>query len=286
MYLSPNSVPLKIKKNRDVKETSIKKNVDEDLYPEYYRKRSHVKGNNNTTPDPFHVVMIKKIFKDCGEVKLRVQIFYRPEDTHKGSSAADNAYYNELYWTEEEATVAFSNVQGRCFVKFMDINVASKQCEVWTEEGPSRWFFREWYNLDTKDTEEPPLSAQRIGHKGKGGKDYPPVTRPLKCLDIFSGCGGLSQGLHESGVAESKWAVEIFEPAAKAYKLNNKDCTVFNDDCNFLLARAIEGVRQNEKGQKIPTQGEVNLLCGGPPCQGFSGMNRFNSTFSSRTVLF
>ena len=71
VHLSPNSVPLKIKKNRDVNKTLIKNNVDEDLYPEYYCKRSHIKGNN-TNPDPFHVVMIKKIFKEFGEVKLRV----------------------------------------------------------------------------------------------------------------------------------------------------------------------------------------------------------------------
>jgi len=30
-------------------------------------------------------------------------------------------------------------------------------------------------------------------------------------------------------------------------------------------------------GQRLPLKGEVDLLCGGPPCQGFSGMNRFNS---------
>jgi len=29
-------------------------------------------------------------------------------------------------------------------------------------------------------------------------------------------------------------------------------------------------------GKKLPQKGEVELLCGGPPCQGFSGMNRFN----------
>jgi len=175
--------------------------------------------------------------------------------------------------------------------------------EVWAEEGPDRWFFREMYNPHDKMNDEPPLSAQRIGQKGKGGKakgkgkssapktdeneaetkdadlhfpKYPFVGERLNCLDIFSGCGGLSQGLHESGVADSKWAIEIFEPAAKAYKLNNPDCTVFGDDCNLLLARAIEGIQNNDRGQKIPVQGEVDLLCGGPPCQGFSGMNRFN----------
>ena len=26
----------------------------------------------------------------------------------------------------------------------------------------------------------------------------------------------------------------------------------------------------------LPGPGEVDFLCGGPPCQGYSGMNRFN----------
>ena len=76
------------------------------------------------------------------------------------------------------------------------------------------------------------------------------------------------------GVAESRWAVEVFEPAADAYKLNNPACTVFKDCCNLLLKNAMDGVLVNGKGQRIPKRGEVELLCGGPPCQGFSGMNR------------
>ena len=122
-------------------------------------------------------------------------------------------------------------------------------------------------------------SAPKPGEEGKEEENlnsFPPVTHKLSTLDVFAGCGGLSSGLHEAGVAESKWAIEVFEPAAQAYKLNNPGCTVFTDDCNLLLKYAIEGVAANQRGQKIPQQGEVELLCGGPPCQGFSGMNRFN----------
>lgn len=39
----------------------------------------------------------------------------------------------------------------------------------------------------------------------------------------------------------------------------------------------LQGVETNSSGQRLPKKGEVELLCGGPPCQGFSGMNRFNS---------
>ena len=302
VYLEPDTVQLRIKKKRVEAVTKISENVDEDLYPEYYRKRSYVKGNNNETPDPFQVVTIKKIIKDGEEFKLKVSVYYRPEDTHKGRGAAETAYNNEVYYTEEEGTVAVSQVMGRCHVKFIDMSVSNQEIETWSEDGPDRWFFREWYRSDSKEFEEPPVSAQKMGlkgkGKGKGGKggkgkssaprteeedkskefcpSYPPVGGKLRGLDIFAGCGGLSHGLHESGVSTTNWAIEIFDPAARAYKLNNPDCTVFSDDCNILLSHAINGVAQNSKGQRIPRQGEVDILCGGPPCQGFSGMNRFN----------
>ena len=43
-----------------------------------------------------------------------------------------------------------------------------------------------------------------------------------------------------------------------------------------------QGEKTNSAGQRLPMKGEVDLLCGGPPCQGFSGMNRFNSREYSR----
>jgi DNA (cytosine-5)-methyltransferase 1 len=50
---------------------------------------------------------------------------------------------------------------------------------------------------------------------------------------------GLSEGLHQSGVAETCWAVEKEEAAAHAFRLNNPECTVFTEDCNHLLKLAM-----------------------------------------------
>ena len=51
---------------------------------------------------------------------------------------------------------------------------------------------------------------------------------------------GLSAGLHQCGIAESRWAIEKVEPAARAYALNAPKCTVFTDDCNELLKRVMQ----------------------------------------------
>ena len=61
------------------------------------------------------------------------------------------------------------------------------------------------------------------------------------CLSSLLYCNlGLSEGLHEAGVAESLWAIEKEEPAAHAFSLNNPGCTVFTDDCNLLLKLAMD----------------------------------------------
>jgi DNA (cytosine-5)-methyltransferase 1 len=101
--------------------------------------------------------------------------------------------------------------------------------------------------------------------------------KPLRGLDIFVGCGGLSKGLEESGLITSKLAIESDDKATAAFELNNLECTVFVDDSNYLLELAMSGFITNSKNQKITQKGEVDFICRGPPCQEFSGINRFNS---------
>lgn len=67
-----------------------------------------------------------------------------------------------------------------------------------------------------------------------------PAIQLINQLVIFSLLLGLSAGLHQCGVAESRWAIEKVEPAARAYALNATNCTVFTDDCNELLKLVME----------------------------------------------
>nr|XP_034181295.1 DNA (cytosine-5)-methyltransferase 1-like isoform X2 [Osmia lignaria] len=282
-----------------------KKNVDEDIYPEFYRKYSdHVKGSNLDTPKPFCLGYINTIYASTNdmivspaEINIKVNKLYRPENTHRDVSLMEQVDLNMVYWSDEICNIKFAEVVGKCYLVY-SVNL-NQSIDEWTASGPNRFYFNEAYNVQEKSFDEPPYHAIGIGKCGKSkgnlklkGKkteenkkkifanqpiEYKTIFRKLKTLDVFAGCGGLSEGLHQADVAENLWAIEKEEPAAYAYRLNNPNTTVFTEDCNTLLQKVMNGDTTNEIGQKLPQKGQVELLCGGPPCQGFSGMNRFNS---------
>ncbi|KAM4889230.1 DNA (cytosine-5)-methyltransferase 1 [Thomomys bottae] len=304
VYLPPEAFPFNIKLSSPVKRPK-KEPVNEQLYPEHYRKYSdYIKGSNLDAPEPYRIGRIKEIFcakKSNGkpneaDIKIRVNKFYRPENTHKSTPASYHADINVLYWSDEEAVVDFKLAQGRCMVEYGE---DLPECvQEYSARGPDRFYFLEAYNAKSKSFEDPPNHARSPWNKGKGkGKGRSKVKSPtqessepevelklpkLRTLDVFSGCGGLSEGFHQAGIAQTLWAIEMWEPAAQAFRLNNPASTVFTEDCNVLLKLVMAGEVANALGQRLPQKGDVELLCGGPPCQGFSGMNRFNSRTYSK----
>lgn len=299
VFLMPDAFQFELKMSKSKSKGSAKKEeVDEDVYPEAYRKRSeYIKGSNADVPEPFKIGKIISIFakkgsgdtKDGPEVfKLRIKKFYRPENTHQPKPDAD---LRLVYYSEEEAVVELSEVCGKCYVVYGE-NVAEELGD-YLSRGPHRFYFTEAYDSNTKTFVEPSSKARMMGCLGKGkgkkGKgqhknisveapeEFYTPHRKLRGLDVFAGCGGLSEGFHQAGVTEACWAIECEEPAATAFRMNFPNATIFTDDCNRLLSMVMNGETINEHGQSLPQKGDVEILCGGPPCQGFSGMNRFNS---------
>ncbi|XP_076436549.1 DNA (cytosine-5)-methyltransferase 1-like [Babylonia areolata] len=260
-----------------------RKENKEDLYPEAYRKTEFVKGSNNDCPEPFRIGRIERIFcpnsttVDVSELRIRVRKFYRPEDTHLGMEWAYKCDLNMVLWSEEETEVAFSLVEGRCRV----VVACPDDPDLDSVCGQSQdvFYCTQAYVPRFKQFQALPPAALSLAAEQKVTSDLDGEhgVRKLRALDVFAGCGGLSEGLHQAGVAQCLWAIENGGPAAKAYQLNNPDAVVFTDDCNELLRKAMNGETTNDQGQKLPLKGNVELLCGGPPCQGFSRINRFNS---------
>jgi DNA (cytosine-5)-methyltransferase 1 len=86
----------------------------------------------------------------------------------------------------------------------------------------------------------------------------------LALVDLFAGCGGMTRGFEDSGFFRSAFAVEFDRDAAATYAAN------FGD---HVACGPIEDVAA------FPT---ADLVIGGPPCQGFSPLNREAVGFERR----
>ena len=100
----------------------------------------------------------------------------------------------------------------------------------------------------------------------------------LKMIDLFSGAGGLSEGLSEAGF-HSLFASEIVPVYAQTYKKNHPDTNVFTADIRTLDANEVRTTLGIERG-------ELDLIAGGPPCQGFSINAPVRTTLDERNHLF
>ena len=90
----------------------------------------------------------------------------------------------------------------------------------------------------------------------------------LTAVDLFSGCGGLSLGLRDAGF-DVLAAVELDEKARETYKLNHPGVRLFEADIRMVDPLKV----MEEAGLR---RGELDLLAGCPPCQGFSRLRTRN----------
>ena len=79
----------------------------------------------------------------------------------------------------------------------------------------------------------------------------------MKVIDLFSGVGGLSAGFEKAGY-DIVLANEFDKDIAKSYQLNHKKTIMINDDIKNILPE-IEKYKN-----------KIDVIIGGPPCQGFS----------------
>lgn len=112
-------------------------------------------------------------------------------------------------------------------------------------------------------------------------------TKSLNFVDLFAGCGGLSLGLELSGFSPI-YVSEINPNALETYLINrdktfpllrSKFCS---GDIKDLIkkdgAKIKELVKEFKSYYGIDVEGgDLDLLVGGPPCQGFSGLGHRRS---------
>jgi len=94
-----------------------------------------------------------------------------------------------------------------------------------------------------------------------------------RLIDLFSGCGGLSEGFRQAGF-KPVYAVELLEAPSESYR-TNFGCPVFN-------GRIEDFVDEVRRGSiKLP---QVQVVVGGPPCQGFSPLGKMSAGESKREM--
>lgn len=96
----------------------------------------------------------------------------------------------------------------------------------------------------------------------------------MKVADLFAGVGGLSQGFIKAGF-EIAIAIEHDKDIAYSYQRNHPQTDVYVDDiCNLDF---------KEIHKKHP---QIDVVMGGPPCQGFSQKGKRLSINDPRNFLF
>ncbi|MFD6445910.1 DNA cytosine methyltransferase [Promicromonospora sp. NPDC060204] len=115
---------------------------------------------------------------------------------------------------------------------------------------------------------------------------------PVRIVDLFAGCGGLTLGLAQAAAAHGR-RVEIplavdFEPLATR---------VYRDNYPFaerVETAAVEEFFDGDLGtdptlteyRTKASVGEVTILTGGPPCQGHSNLNNHTRRIDAKNALY
>ena len=87
-----------------------------------------------------------------------------------------------------------------------------------------------------------------------------------KVIDLFCGCGGLSEGFKLAGY-EIVGGIDFNEAAIKTY---NENFGEGKGLCCDLMNMSVEDIKKS-----FGDLSDIDVIIGGPPCQGFSSANRY-----------
>lgn len=99
--------------------------------------------------------------------------------------------------------------------------------------------------------------------------------KKINFIDLFCGCGGFSYGLEKAGL-NCMAGIDFLKDAIETFGLNHPNAISICEDLRKLDPKNVKSLIKNKK---------VHLICGGPPCQGFSTIGTGDAN-DSRNHLF
>ena len=103
-----------------------------------------------------------------------------------------------------------------------------------------------------------------------GDQEVPPME--LRNLSLFAGAGILDCGLGAEAIIKTRYAVDLSAVSMKTHAVNTPhECTHVVDSVNTVFKRFMQD-----------SSSEFDMVSGGTPCQGFSGLNNCRSNKSSQ----
>ncbi|EDN99314.1 hypothetical protein SS1G_02167 [Sclerotinia sclerotiorum 1980 UF-70] len=235
------------------------------------------------------------------DVSLLVNVYKRYDDHFQAARSEDvgniielTTSYERRVFLRKSKTLRPERVDGHCYVRHIDDiedfnSYKDLDDTFWVQDQIAHDLKKDLISVE--DLEPMPGKHPRYSKESKKRlkrEEEKAVSQKngtkLTTLDIFSGAGGLSQGFHESGVVGTKYVIELDTAAAKTLKRNFPDAIVYNHDANKFLEWVVNdeadlnaGIvydMENNALLKMPSRGDIEMIIVGPPCQGWSALNR------------
>ena len=188
-------------------------------------------------------------------------------------------YYGRLAWDKPSYTIAtyFNRVGNGCNLHPEQNRVMSNREAARFQSFPDDFIFQGSKTSQYKQIGNavPPLLARLVSSLIK------PHLDSYNFVDLFAGCGGMSEGFIMNGF--NLLAVnEVDKNIMLTNKFNHSKHT---DESHFILG----DVTQEEIKQKIINACEgnsVDVVIGGPPCQGFSNLGKRDADDEKNRLVY
>ena len=118
----------------------------------------------------------------------------------------------------------------------------------------------------------------------------PTWRNEIRMVDLFSGTGPMTLGVVEAGRATETNVIPVFaidfeKTAALNYAYNFPDCNVVNDDILKYVDGELGNPATEAEKNTLNMVGHIDMVIGGPPCQGHSDLNNHTRRNDPRNQL-